>query len=71
LSGFFALQKKDYDDDVKEEKGHNETEEILNSAYGDDKFVGKCSVPRSRGRKKRCGVCRKKIGITGMCYIRQ
>jgi hypothetical protein len=69
LSGLFALQKKDYDNDVGEERDDNEAENILNSAYGDDKFVGKCSVVRSGRRKRRCAVCRKKIGLTGMRNI--
>jgi hypothetical protein len=64
LNGFFALQSAVGNDAFGEGERGSEAESSVNSR--DD---CKYSDYQRKKKKKRCAVCRKKLGVTGGCHI--
>jgi hypothetical protein len=67
LSGFFALQGAGGDGTDGREDSN--TESFVNSGDGGNIFDEKRSDNQDKKKRKRCAVCRKKVGLTGECHI--
>jgi hypothetical protein len=70
LRHFDALQSADGEGAVGGGGGGGSSAECsVSSGDVDDSFDGKDSDKEGKKKKNRCAVCRKKVGLTGVCHI--